>query len=125
MVHNKNEMVYADLTTYGLSASVPKTDKRQSDWEIERLTIGFDTTEMWCLTSTIARFTLPRLIFFKNNCANWKDDSEEAIAVDQMIVAFQLVVADGIDYRDNKTKDGKMFIKGMKAFHKYYLALWC
>lgn len=125
MVHNKNEMVPAALTTYGLSSELKVDDKRQVMWEAQRFNRGYDDTEMWCLTSAIARFILPRLKDFKENYSLARADSEVYQAMEKMIAAFELVVADGPDYRFENTNDGKVFAEGWKAFHDYYLALWC
>lgn len=125
MVHDKEEMVFAKLTTYGCSGSISKDDKRQPHWREQREDRGFDDTEMFCLTTTIAQFVLPRLKTFKSEYALCSPESKTYQAIGKMIAAFELVAADGIDYRFANTKDGKIYVEGIKAFHDYYLALWC
>lgn len=48
-------------------ATVPemKDDERQEEWFNQRKENGFDDTETWSLYTTIAKFALPRLKWFK------------------------------------------------------------
>jgi hypothetical protein len=57
----KDEMVYAKLTTYGVSDRLPKNDKRHPDLKKQRRELGFDETEFWSLDLAVAKFMLPRL----------------------------------------------------------------
>lgn len=46
-----------------------KDDDRYSKWKKQRTTMGFDDTETWSLYTTIIRFTLPRLKYFRKHHA--------------------------------------------------------
>jgi hypothetical protein len=70
----------------------------------------------WCLTSAIAKFLLPRIKDFKEHYCLAEPSDQIHRDLDKMIQAFELVIADGIDYRDPITRDGKSLPKDGKRF---------
>lgn len=50
-----------------------ETDEREPEWKAQRLTRGFDDTEMWSLDCTIAAFIAPRLKVFKEQAERTGD----------------------------------------------------
>ena len=53
-----------------------ETDKREPEWKAQRLTRGFDDTEMWSLDCTIAEFIAPRLKVFLEQAKQIGDHQE-------------------------------------------------
>lgn len=119
------ELVPANLTTYGLSNELPRSDKRHLEWEVQRFTRGYDDTEMWCLTTAIARFLLPRIKDFEQNYCLAPPDDPLRSDYKKIIKALELVIEDGINFRNPNTKDGQIFAEGWKIFHDRYLGMWC
>jgi hypothetical protein len=92
---------------------------------LQRVTRGFDDSELWSLDVTIARFVLPRLRAFAAvdhghpndmTMAQW----QEAMA--KMVRAFELIVEeDGammLPGRDEECQEG------LDLFARYFRALW-
>lgn len=106
------------------------TDQEQLDeWKQQRMTRGFDDTELWNLDATIIRFILPRLKAFaaeptagypcrlEQDYPDCKDYNElwwnEIIPT--MIKGLE-------EYLDDFSFDDET--EGMKLFFKYFTALW-
>jgi len=79
---------------------------------------GFSSDELWSLANTIAEFTLPRLIAFRENCPSEKELGPE---VDKMIAAFKLIVD---EKNDESEKNRKTTSEGLRAFSDNFLGLW-
>lgn len=122
---DEKELVPARLTTYGLSNEIPANDKRQMQWETQRFIRGYDDTEMWCLTSAIAKFLLPRIKDFKEHYCLASPNDPIHSDFNKIIRALELVIEDNVEFRNPNTKDGKAFLEGWKLFHDHYLGLWC
>lgn len=86
-----------------------KDIKRLAEFKQQRIERGFDDTECWNLDSTVAKFILPRLIVFKENCNGYPgtDDVpnfETWIEIlDKMIFAFDHIVNED-KYDDERSK---------------------
>jgi hypothetical protein len=100
-------------------------------------TYGFSPTEVWSLDYTIARFVLPRLIYFRDNlngcpssfiedplnsesCNAGHEKWEEAL--NKMIKAFYLLA--NYDWFDYRQKDRETIKEGLELFAKHFTNLW-
>ena len=124
---------------------------REITFLYQRLTRGFDDSELWSLDDTIIRFTLPRLKAFRfarggkgpmgmpmdfigdvdayhaMNEADMQRTCDEGYAkwletLDKMILAMEIYVReDGFPFGD---EDVKKYEEGMSLFHKFFNGLW-
>jgi len=106
-----------DKYRLGYAHELPKTDKRLKKFAKQRKDRGWDSTELWNLDVTIAKFVLPRLKeFIKTVHDDYKKD------IQKMIDAFELVVSDD-NYRFDKEIDRKIR-DGLKTFSENFRLLW-
>lgn len=103
-------------------------EPNNSKWEKfkkQRLTRGYDDSEIWSLYNTISKFIYPRLITFKENCiscpSNLSNDKWNEY-LDIMIFAFKCF-SSGDAFGLNKEDREKAF-EGLDLFNKYFLHLW-
>ena len=92
----------------------------------QRKTRGFDDSETWDLSDTIARFIIPRLkIFKKNECSTPIDLNKQQWEqiLDQITNAFELIVRDD-GARTFSTEEERMVNEGLDMFRKWFLHLW-
>lgn len=100
-------------------------------------TYGFNPAEVWSLDYTIARFILPRLIYFKENlhgCPSSlidepldenscnKGHEKWELILDKMIKAFYLLA--NYDWYDYRKKDQEAIKEGLNLFAQYFTNLW-
>lgn len=111
------------MIDYGLSSELPKDDPRLEKYAKQREERGFDDTETWSLSTTIAKILIPRLKVFKETTVSypmgltpekWND------IIQEMIDGFEEVLKQ--DDWDNF--DYKKIERGLKMFKKYYMDLW-
>jgi len=93
-------------------SGLTKEDKIK--YKNQRITRGFDYTELWNLDGTIAKFILPRLIAFKDAIHHEPSMYKE---LDKMILAFEELSKE--DYVING-----VISKGLKSFIKHFDNLW-
>lgn len=105
-------------------------DEREPEWKAQRLTRGFDDTEMWSLDCTIAKFIAPRLKAFKEVSADRGDHPGSLTAtkwqkiLNDMIEGFE-IYPDRFKWTgEENDKNWKKVDKAMSLFHKYFFALW-
>jgi len=123
---------------YGISKTIPKSDKRQKLWKRQREKRGFDNTELWNLNATIAKFLAPRLKEFKKCSAysipNNFDDRlpikerrklwEEVLQ--EMIDGFEIIADEKKHYdfqiynKEYRNKEER----AIKLLFEYYFSLW-
>mgnify|MGYP006417052595 CR=1 FL=1 len=110
---------------YGLAGLKElKKDKRQKLWRTQIKNQGFDSTELWSLDVTIAKFLLPRLIAFKKNYNETVlDENKFNKKLKKMILACKLKIKD-MDGAQLSDKENRQMIKGFKLLGKYIHALW-
>ena len=106
----------------------------------QRLTRGFDDSELWSLDYTVSKFVLPRLKEFRKDLMGtpaqflpdkWPiTDEEEKAAIkawedtiDKMIHAFELHLKDG-EGELLELPQYDEIDEGMALFAKYYMNLW-
>ena len=78
-----------------------KALKAQKRWKLERKSRGFDNTELWNLDATIAEFTLPRLIAFKEM------DRHGLICLDEILLEEGLIKASREYFDTSKLSNAK------------------
>jgi len=106
------------------------SDPRRFNWYRQRKKRGFDDRELWSLDHTIAKFTLPRLIAFKEGRFGYPGNLTEEKwdnILDQIIWSMQAIIDEwegGLeDIRDIRTHEKKIN-KGINLFGKYFRHLW-
>ncbi len=147
-IPNVNFTVISAYDDYGCKDNIVKQAKRVEKlalYKKQRLERGFDDTELWDLSYTIASFILPRLVEFSKVTNGYPVDGkinsmEEWYAVlDKMIAAFDYIVNEekyddelsaelkiewGGLYEEKKLPDGNYEIvkteKYNEALMKYY-----
>lgn len=102
----------------------------------QRITRGFDDSDLWNLDHTISKFILPRLIAFKDYQNGWpgnfqqenESDEETSIrwqSVIDDIIFFHQAIVDGDKYGFYDEPDKKLrYDDGKEYFIKYYENLW-
>lgn len=123
--HNTIDIKYLGIPNICFSIT-NQDDKREAEYAKQRMSRGFDNSELWSLRDTIARFIHPRLkAFAENNCSiPYGIESEDWINIlNKMIRAFELVFRDDGSFilTDEEQKE---YDEGFKLFYEYFLALW-
>jgi len=107
--------------------SVSKKDKRQKQWKKQRLTRGFDNTELWNLDTTICSFIYPRLIEFRKNTCGYPPSFTKLKTwkrvLDKMIYSLKTVVVDD-QFTPRSVKDNRDIDIGFALLKKYFWNLW-
>ncbi len=126
----KYKWVKVQLEEIDSSNTSPRLKDRKKKFHKQFKEQGWTDMDTWSLDSAIARFILPRLKRFKEltiGVPNGFNDIAEWYAVlDQMILAFELMLAidkPNYDFKNSK-KDNVKIKRGLNLFVKYYLALW-
>lgn len=103
-----------------------KNDDREPKYSEQRKTRGFDDSETWSLTDTIANFIIPRLERFDEVNIGYPPDltmRKWRNKIKSMIIAFKLIARDeGI--RIYTPEEEKQIDKGLKNFRDYFMHLW-
>ena len=119
------------LNTFGHAARMPADDERQPMWAEQRVSRGFDDTELWNLEDSISRFALPRLKALRAmpltpptglSLPQWH------ALLDKMILAFQLLQpAGGGSWDRGKLSNTQrsQLQEGLDHFRNYFFALTC
>ena len=117
--------------------------RRKVRFFFQRLTRGWDDSELWSLNYTIAKFTLPRLQRFKNyhmsypnNDDDYKSSEDWQKILDKMIYGLQAcihiwyaeekIVVDDVVYEKYEDIEWDWFrvSEGLELFGKYFRDLW-
>ena len=115
------DIKYTDIPNVCFSLT-NKNDEREKDFSIQRKKYGFDDSETWCLMSTIASFTIPRLKrYIEITDKMYINEHEKECK--QLLKALKLLVRDDSACLFNK-KEKKKVKKGLKSFHKVFESLW-
>ena len=113
-----------DRNYFGYATEM-ENDDRQEEWYNQRKETGFDDTETWSLKTTIAKFVLPRLKWFKERHFDnpWDITFEKWDEIlDNMIFSFEYYAKD--EWKPISDEDFKKVEEGMKLFGEYYGDLW-
>lgn len=100
-------------------------DERQEEWYKQRQENGFDDTETWSLNTTIAKFALPRLKWFKERHFDHPCDitfEKWNEVLDEMIFSLEYYARD--EWKPISNEDFEKVEKGIKLFAEYYGDLW-
>ncbi len=99
-------------------------DKRNASYARQRIKHGFDDSETWSLTDTIANFVLPRLkrfIVIHNECVchckSWDKDMQNIVAM------LELAVRDKGSRIYSQTELAQINT-GLNAFKRQFMNLW-
>lgn len=105
-------------------------DRREPEWKAQRLTRGFDDTEMWSLDCTIAAFIAPRLKVFKEQAARIGDhpvnitSQEWQCILEQMIEGFE-IYPDHFNWtEEDSDANWRKVDKALSLFHTWFFNLW-
>lgn len=101
----------------------PKNDEREKKYIKQRIKRGFDDSETWSLTNTIANFILPRLDRYMELADNFINLDYYRDDIFKFKRALELIS------RDKGclilTKEEEIELKeGLEAFPKIFMALW-
>lgn len=105
-------------------------DEREPEWKAQRLTRGFDDTEMWSLDCTIAAFIAPRLKVFKEQAAQIGDHPVNITSekwqeiLSQMIEGFELYTDHFNWPSDDSNENWKKVYKALELFKNWFMNLW-
>ena len=99
---------------------VAKDDSREEEFKKQRTTRGFDESETWSLTDTMANFIIPRLELFQKII---KDVNQDPISVKKSLRAMKLIARDN-GARLFSKKEEKEVEAGLKEFSEVFMRLW-
>lgn len=101
--------------------------KRTIRFFLQKLFWGFSEKDIWSLDSTISKFILPRLKYFRNHRFSWPErlESKEEWTniLDKMIKAFEFRISEEYLSTTDKKKFDELN-EGLDLFCKYFLDLW-
>ena len=107
-----------------------ENDEREPKWKTQRLTRGFDDTEMWSLDCTIAEFIAPRLKVFLEQAELIEDHpgqvtfQEWKSILEQMIEGFEIYPNHFHWTAEESDANWKKVDKALSLFHKWFFHLW-
>lgn len=127
-----------DIDPYGIPnvnfSLIERTDKRWKEYKEQRLTRGFDDSELWNLDSTIVGFILPRLKAFRDVGFGYPSSVETmeewTKILDKMIKGFEYYLDEKLgedkklSAKDNLINHNKIVEEGLDLFCKYFYNLW-
>jgi len=97
-------------------------DKKYDEYSKQRVERGFDDSETWSLSGTLANFLLPRLKRFNEVDMCLRED-EYKEDMNNFISLLELEIRDdGI--RDFTEEENKTIEKGLDAFKRLFFRLW-
>lgn len=126
--YDRNEPEIPPRDPYGIPnvcfSMISNDDDRWEKYTKERLERGFDSSELWNLDGTIAKFIYPRLKAFVE-CSNGIRPSdmsyEEWKAIlNKMVKGFELISSDRIKTDDEEELESE----ALKLFSEYFFNLW-
>jgi len=101
---------------------IDANDKRDELYANQRIDRGFDDSETWSLSGTMASFLLPRLIRFIK-LDNSVRDAEFMEDLNNFRKLLELEIRDN-GARNFTIEEKNTVSKGLKAFEKIFLLLW-
>ncbi len=120
----KIDPMYIDIPNICFSLS-SKTDPREKRFKEQRLKVGFDDSETWCLSATIAAFAIPRLKRLKEVQSGYPMGETELSwdkKLDKIILAFELITRNNAIWIFSK-KEQKAVSDGMDLFREHFFDL--
>ena len=111
-----------DITGKKTLKKVKKAKKIKKRLKKELKRDGYDSSELWDLDVTFAKFILPRLKGFRDRTISYPSTMETfeewSSALDEMIYGFENAI------EDSDSTDYDRLRKGLELFGKYYRDLW-
>jgi hypothetical protein len=115
---------YLGIPNICFSLSKNDNEEREIKYKKQRLKRGFDDSETWSLSDTIANFIIPRFKVFTKISYKFIDyTKKEKKQHKQFLRAMKLIVRDD-GARNFTEKERKQIKKGLKAFPKIFDGLW-
>jgi len=103
---------------------IDETDDRWDKYTKQRLERGFDSSELWNLDGTIAKFIYPRLKAFAECSDGIHPDGlsqeEWREILNKMVVGFELMSSDQIKTEEEENIEDE----ALKLFSEYFTCLW-
>ena len=119
----KNDPKYLGIPNICFSLT-DKDDKRELEYQKDRIKCGFDDSETWSLFSTITDFIIPRLERYEEIIKNIIDDDAKFLKdIQDVLIALKLIQRDN-SIRIFTEKEKKMVKKGLKIFTEIFMSLW-
>lgn len=131
--HYSGDKVRQEITSkdpYGIKnvnfSLINETDDRWKEFERQRLARGFDSSELWNLDITIARFIYPRLKAFYENSRRCDtspismEPQEWLSVLKQMVDGFEILSSDRMKSKEDEAKE----TEAVNLLAKYFFALW-
>lgn len=120
----------SEKDTYGIKnvnfTLIDGTDDRWEYFKKQRLERGFDESETWCLSETIAKFIYPRIKEFSEICPGYpgrlKSEKEWQEILKKIVFAFQLIA--NVDQLRWTEEQKQIVQEGLDLFREWYFALW-
>lgn len=101
-----------------------KGDDRDKIYAEQRKERGFDVSETWSLTDTIAKFIIPRLEVYQEESNKFLlRDPEVVKEIDEFLQAMKLIVRDRGNWCFSDEEE-KLVDKGLENFPKIFMKLW-
>ena len=123
MKKTKQDPKYLDIPNICFSLT-DKEDKREEKFRKQRLKRGFDESETWCLTTTIANFIIPRLELYDSIADKvFERNSSDKQNIQDLLKSLKLIVRENGGHIFNE-KENQMVEKGLEAFSKIFMSLW-
>ena len=123
MKKTKQDPKYLDIPNICFSLT-DKEDKRDEKFRKQRLKRGFDESETWCLTTTIANFIIPRLELYDSIADKvFERSNSDKQNIQNLLKSLKLIVRENGRNIFNE-KEKQMVEKGLKAFPKIFMSLW-
>ena len=106
-----------------------KNDSREKYYKKQRIKYGFDDSETWSLTGTIAKFIIPRLerfieiekdIYKHNKRKNQKKYIKD---LKKILKALNLIIKDDESWLFTE-EEKKDLNKGLNKLNKLFMSLW-
>ena len=92
MKKTKQDPKYLDIPNICFSLT-DKEDKREEKFRKQRLKRGFDESETWCLTTTIANFIIPRLELYDSIADKvFERNSSDKQNIQDLLKSLKLIV---------------------------------
>ena len=101
---------------------IDKKDKREEEYSKQRIERGFDDSETWSLSGTMANFLLPRLKRFNEIDIAIRDDQFNEDMKNFILLLEHEVRDDGT--RNFTDEEHEINQKGLEAFQRLFFRLW-
>ena len=125
--NDKREPEVTKRDPYGIPnvcfSLIDENDDRWEKYTQQRLERGFDSSELWNLDGTIAKFISPRLKVFaecSDSCPEGMTKEEWKSILDKMVKGFELIASDRIKTEEEE----ELEYETLDLFCKYFFTLW-